>query len=122
MANRFLFFLCALMIVACGPEKKAQKKFKLAKYQSVINYYTKVVSKQPNNGRANYFLAESYRLSNRIKESEPYYKNASGKGISKDTMLLYYSQALKANGKYEEARKPLEEIESSGEDDNIKLV
>ena len=60
--------------------------------------------------RANYFIAESYRLSNRIKEAEPYYAKAGGRGIDKDSIQFYYAQSLKANGKYAEAKAQLEEL------------
>jgi peptidoglycan-associated lipoprotein len=105
---------------SCSPEKKAVKNFRYGKYQAVINYYKGVLAKHPNNGKANYFIAESYRLSNRIKEAEPYYEKAGGKGINKDSVLLYYAQSLKANGKYVEARKPLEEVESGSENETVK--
>ena len=94
--------------------------FKYAKYEKVIKYYKGVLARQPKNGKANYFIAESYRLSNRIKESEPYYAKAGGPGIVKDSVLLYYAKALQANAKYEEAKKALDELESSTEDEKIR--
>jgi peptidoglycan-associated lipoprotein len=112
----------AALIFSCSAEKKAVKKFRFAKYESVIKYYKGILAKKPNDGRANYFVAESYRLSNRLKDSEPYYQKAGGKGINKDSMLLYYSKALRANGKYNEARKPLEQLEEDGESDGIKAI
>ena len=113
-----VFFI--LLLFSCSPEKKAIKAFRLGKYQNVINFYKDVLAKQPNNGKANYFVAESFRLSNRIKESEKYYDRAKGPGVPKDSVLLYYSESLKANGKYEEARKKLEELELNSEDDKMK--
>jgi len=112
------FFL--LFLFSCSPEKKVKTAFKYAKYERVIKYYKGVLAKQPKNGKANYFVAESYRLSNRIKESEAYYAKAGGPGIVKDSVLLYYAKALQANAKYEEAKKTLDELESSSEDEKIK--
>jgi len=120
MRGLFLFITILLFAAACSPEKKAQKNFELAKYQSVINYYSDVLAKQPNNGKANYFIAESYRLSNRIKESEKYYAKAGGPGINKDTVALVYAKALQANGKYAEAKNVLEQAETSTEDEAMK--
>lgn len=55
-------------------------------------------------------VAESYRLSNRIKDAERYYTNAGGRGINRDTVRFYYAQSLKSNGKYQEARRELDEL------------
>ena len=118
-----IFFNCLIALVLisyCSPEKRIQKKFKFGKYQSVINYYQDVLQKQPSNGKANYFVAESYRLSNRIKESEHFYQKAGGSGIDKDSVHLFYSQALRANGKYDEARKQLEELRTTAADEKMQ--
>ena len=120
MRSKFLFGAALLFLMACSPEKKAQKNFRLAKYQTVINYYSNVLARQPNNGKANYFIAESYRLSNRIKESEKFYAKAGGPGINKDTVALLYAKALQANGKYAEAKNTLEQAQTSAEDEAIK--
>ncbi len=120
MKTPLLFLAALLVFAACSPEKKAQKNFRLAKYQTVINYYTNVLEKQPNNSKANYFIAESYRLSNRIKESERFYAKAGGPGINKDTIALHYAKALQANGKYAEAKNVLDQAENAAEDDAVK--
>jgi peptidoglycan-associated lipoprotein len=120
MYIKSLFAILLLTLAACGPEKKAQKNFRWGKYQNVINYYQGVLKKQPNNGKANYFIAESYRLSNRIKESEPFYSKAGGPKINKDSVALYYAKALQANGKYAEARNTLEKVESTTEEEALR--
>ncbi len=118
---RSLASVCLLLLIfSCSPEKKAIKAFKLGKYQTTINFYKDILVKQPANGKANYFMAESYRLSNRIKESEKYYERAKGPGVPKDSALFYYSESLKANGKYDEARKKLEELELTSQEDKMK--
>lgn len=121
MMRKGLFCTLVLLVFfSCGPEKKAQKNFRYGKYQNVINYYRDVLAKQPGDGRANYFIAESYRLSNRIKEAESFYARAGGKGVDKDSVLLYYSQSLKANGKYDLARKQIEDLLGSTTDEKLK--
>ncbi len=109
----FLLFIPVLLF-GCSVEKKANKAFKLGKYQNAITLNNKILGGDPNNGRANYFVAESYRLSNRIKDAEPYYEKAlNGRGgYDKDSVQFYYSQSLKANGKYDEAKRQLDEIAS----------
>ncbi len=110
----------AIGIAACSAEKKALKNFRFANYEDVITYYKSVLAKQPNNGKANYYIAESYRRSNRIKESEEFYKKAGGQDISKDTVLFYLSKAQEANGNYDEARRTLEELVSTTTIDGVR--
>src|SRR5690606_11155844 len=117
------FFISAFVIVilvsSCGVEKKAQRAYLLGKYQTSIDLYQKVLSSNPNNGKANYVVAESYRLSNRVKQAEQYYAKAGGKGIDSDSVQFYYAQSLKANSKYAEAEKVLNKLIS--ETDNAPL-
>ncbi|GHN00155.1 cell envelope biogenesis protein OmpA [Cytophagales bacterium WSM2-2] len=115
-----LLLLIISLLFSCSPEKKAQNAFRYGKYEKTISYYKGVLNKQPNNPKANYYVGESYRLSNRIKEAEPYYAKAKGRGSKKDSVGLYYAKALQANGKYEEAKKSLEELAASATD-NEKL-
>lgn len=116
----FSIGLLFVLLLGCGPEKKAMKSFRFGRYQNVINYYKSVLAKDPNNAKANFYVAESYRLSNRIKESEPYYAKAKGRDINRDSVVLYYSQALKANGKYDEAKRELEDIVLTTKDEDFK--
>ncbi|HEY5918173.1 MAG TPA: OmpA family protein [Chryseolinea sp.] len=109
MSARFILLVFGAMLFACSAEKKANKAFRLGKYQNSIEAYKKIAGNS-NNGRANFYIAESYRLSNRIKEAEPYYAKAGGNAVDKDTLKFYYAQSLKANGKYAEAKAKLEEL------------
>lgn len=115
-----LTLLVFSVLISCSIEKKMTKEFKLGKYQKVINYYTGVLEKQPSNGKANYYVAESFRLSNRIKQAEVFYAKASGPGINEDSVKLYYAKALQANGKYSEAREQLTDLETNAETDAMK--
>lgn len=117
MRKTGFFILIAFLAMACSPEQKATKAFKRGEYQTAIDLYKK--SKPRDAAKASYFVAESYRLSNRIKDAEPYYAKAGGKGIDKDSIQFYYAQSLKANAKYDEARKQLEDL--SGRTTNQKL-
>lgn len=117
MRLSFFALVVMLCVTSCSTEKKALKAFKLGKYQTTIQ----LLSKNPNNARANYFIGESYRLSNRLKEAESYYAKASNaRGVNKDTIQFYYAQSLKANAKYAEAKKVLESIETSPENPAFK--
>lgn len=111
MKFRLLVFAIAVLIAGCSPEKKAIKAYRLGKYQNAIDLNKRILAGNPNNSRANYFIADSYRLSNRLKEAEPYYARAIGaRGLDKDSIQFYYAQSLKANGKYAEAKAQLEEL------------
>lgn len=109
-----------ITIAACSPEKKAMKSFRYGEYENVISYYKGVLRKQPANGPANYYIAESYRLSNRIKEAEPFYAKAGGRGINADSVKLNYAKSLQANSKYDEARTVLESLETQTREEKIK--
>lgn len=101
-------------------QKKVMKAFKAGKYEKVINYYTGVLEKNPNNGKAAYYVAEAFRRSNRIKASEPFYAKAKGPGIDDDSVRLYYAKALQANAKYDQARAQLTELEQTAENPVMK--
>jgi outer membrane protein OmpA-like peptidoglycan-associated protein len=114
------FILVVLLATSCSIEKKALKAFNQGKYQNAIDLYQKTLSRNP--GKANYFIAESYRLSNRIKEAESFYANAKGIGINKDTLQFYYAQSLKANGKYSEAIAQLNNLAENAANDKLKRL
>jgi peptidoglycan-associated lipoprotein len=118
MKIKFLLLIIPVLMLACSAEKKAKKAFNQGKFETAIGLYKKTMGRNP--GKANYFIAESYRQSNRIKESEAYYAKAGGRGINKDTVQFYYAQALKANGKYAEARAQLEELAKQTSDEKMK--
>ena len=112
----------SVMVLTCSPEKKMKKAFNEGQYQRVLSYYLNQVAKTPNNGKANYYVAESYRLSNRLKEAEPFYGRAEGPTINEDTVKFYHAQALKAAGNYDGARTKLEELQTSAENDKLKVL
>ncbi len=89
------------------------KNFRYGRFEEVIGYYQGVLARQPGNGKANYYIAECYRQSNRIKEAEKFYLKAGGPGVNKDSVLLYLAKSQQANGKYDESKNTLEELRSS---------
>src|SRR4051812_24735490 len=120
MRYSLILILSVIVFASCSSEKKALKAFRNGRYEAAIDLFEKQLSDPSKTARANYFIAESYRLSNRVKESEQYYAKAGGRGIDKDTIQFFYAQALKANGKYDEARAQLQQLEANGEDDKMK--
>lgn len=78
--------------------KKGQKQFSSGEYQYAISSFSKILEKDPDNKEANLLVAESYRLSNRIEKSSPYYE----KLVEEDaTFENYYrlAQSYKSQGK-----------------------
>jgi peptidoglycan-associated lipoprotein len=120
MRNTGLLLIIFTLLAGCSAEKKATKAFRLGKYQTTIDIFKEQLSKNPNDGRANYLVAESYRLSNRLKEAEAYYAKAKGPGVNHDSVNFYYGQGLEVNGKYNEARKVWEDILASEAPENFK--
>lgn len=116
----FGLILLASLAIACSPEKKMKKAFDQGQYQKVINFYLSQIEKNPNDSRANFMVAESYRLSNRIKESEPFYARAKGRFLDADTVAFYHAQALMANGKSAEAKAKLDELLTSTNNEKFK--
>jgi outer membrane protein OmpA-like peptidoglycan-associated protein/tetratricopeptide (TPR) repeat protein len=120
MRLRFLLYVIPLLLTSCGLEKKAFKAFRHGKYQNSIEVYKKIATDNTKRGFANYYIAESYRLSNRIQEAEPHYAIAGGRGVDRDSIQFYYAQSLKANGKYAEAKGQLEELYEKTENTGLK--
>src|SRR5688572_9743306 len=85
-----------------GSMSKADKKFAKAEYETAIKLYQDDIKKGKDVANANYKIAESYRMSNRIQMAEPFYKAALDAGSKKEEAKFYYGMALKANGNYEE--------------------
>ncbi len=120
MKHNAWILIAVVLIIGCSAEKKANKAFRFGKYENTISYYKQRLQKDPNDGLANYMVAESYRLSNRLKEAESYYAKAGGKGVDKDTVAFYYAQAQEVNGKYTEARKTFERLVASTDNQKLK--
>ena len=90
-------------------------------YDGMIAKHAK--SMKTNDGITNYQVAEAYRLSNRIRNAEPFYASALKSGIDQDDAYYYYARSLKANQKYDDARKILEDALPKVTDDLIyKLI
>jgi len=120
MRNTGFLVIIIGLLAGCSAEKKATKAFRFGKYQTTIDIFKDQLAKNPEDARANYFVAESYRLSNRLKEAEPYYAKAGGRGIDSDSIKFFYAQSLEVNGKYAEARKIMEQVAAEASSDKLK--
>ncbi|MET4107720.1 OmpA family protein [Hymenobacter sp. UYP22] len=107
----------SLIVAGCASTNslsKADKRFTRGEYEAAITLYKADVAKGKNIAQSNYRLAESYRLSNRIDQSESYYKAALDGGVKNADAGYYYAQALRANGNFEEAATRFESYAQNG--------
>ncbi|MFD3293174.1 OmpA family protein [Aquirufa sp. KTFRIE-69F] len=90
--------------------KKAKQNFELGEYEWTIREVKPLAQRNYRAKETNYFVAESYRLSNRIQYATPFYLIAKEKGYDDKNINLHLAYAAKANGKYADARKYLKEF------------
>ena len=117
-----LMLTVAVGLGGCNSAMQAYKKgirhFDAGEYNLALGQFDKASKGQIDPARLNYFTAESYRLSNRIAESVPFYQKAIDAGVgavsSPDVttkvagisdaavsdVRLNYGYALKAQGNY----------------------
>ena len=103
--------------------KGAEKKFAQGDYNEAIDAYSKLLKGGVSSAYANFQIAESYRLSNRVNKAVPYYKAAIDNNIQDETAQYYYGFALKANGDYDEAATAFGTYAGSGTDEEkVKIA
>ncbi len=110
-----LFTLVALYFTACTPKatrsfNKGKVRFESAEYQPAIENFQQCLAQLdkskkhgPSKPEVNYYIAESYRRSNRIQEAEPYYKAAIAGNTTEEDAYFWYGFSLKSIGNYEGA-------------------
>ncbi|MCK5372272.1 MAG: PD40 domain-containing protein, partial [Cyclobacteriaceae bacterium] len=121
--NAFILFLSILYLASCSAGKlamkKGDKKFKYGEYDYSIDYFGKAVKHDFRQGEANFKIGEAYRLSNRLKEAEPFYKASIDNNFDEEEVNYYYGLALKSNEKYDVAKQELEIYLASASDEKI---
>ena len=90
--------------------KKAKQNFEVGEYEWTIREVKPLAQRYYRAAETNYFVAESFRLSNRIQYATPFYLIAKEKGYDDKNINLNLAYAAKANGKYADARKYLKEF------------
>ena len=89
-------------------EAKVKKSYENANYNLAIEDYKKELEADPESPVFNYYVAESYRKTNRIYEATNYYAKAIEGGFADDEMELHYAQALKSTERYIDAKNVLQ--------------
>ncbi len=114
-ANLLMIIAFAAFLASCSVAKKTEKSFDKGEFHEVI-------SKAGSNEDPllNFKVAESYRMSNRIKDATPFYLASINGGIDNEAAHYYYGYSLKENGQYEEAAEVLEKYVNIAEDDHYK--
>jgi peptidoglycan-associated lipoprotein len=125
MTRTFILLVIILFIMpGCSLNnriaKKGNKKFDRGEYEIAIDFYHKALGKNNNSGEINYKIGESYRLSNRLKKALPYYQAAINNGYTEDLAYFYLAHALKANEKYDEAKKIFDQLSVNATDETVK--
>lgn len=107
--------LAGLFIAGCTATKKADEAFyRKGEHGLAAQLYQEALAK---GGKASYLngqIAESYRLSNRLKEAAPFYKAALDAGATGDSLKYYYAKALRANGQYDSAAAAFADYAKTG--------
>ena len=112
--------LLLLGMASCKPAyKTALAKFEQGEYNEAIPLFEGALDKdqkEGDEGRIHYYIAESYRLSNRLPEAANAYSKAISERYFNDKIGLYYGLALKAQGEYDRAKEQLERFTRTGTD------
>ncbi|WP_373494934.1 OmpA family protein [Aquiflexum sp.] len=115
--------LTVILISSCTSlYQKGQNQFQAGDYQLAINSFSKILEDEPENKDANFYVAESYRLTNRIEQSKAYYEKVAEEEETFDTFYRL-GQSLKSQGEYEEAKEAFTKAKDLTLDDNyLKLL
>jgi outer membrane protein OmpA-like peptidoglycan-associated protein len=109
MKRGYITILSMLVIfTSCvSLQQKAKNHFSTGEYQLAIATFSQLLEKEPDNAEANYYIAESYRLSNRVEKSSPYYEQLLEHEESFEN-YYYKGKSLKGQGEYDDALKAFE--------------
>lgn len=120
--GRFSIILLMLFLTSCSVYKKAEKKFDRGEYDLAINYFDKAIKSEDQAEKAYYFMAESYRLSNRLEIASPFYKKAIDLDFGDEMIYYNYALSLKANANYTLAKEVLESYMLEATDEEVKQL
>ena len=122
-STTYILLLSILYLASCSAGKmamkKGDKKFKYGEYDYSIDYFNKAIKHNYKSGEANYKIGEAYRLSNRLKEAEPFYMASIESRYDDEKVNYYYGLSLKSNEKYDIAREELETYLVSASDEKV---
>lgn len=121
MKQYFLWIstLVLLGLVSCKSlVEKGDNQFLSGQYQYAISTFGQILQSDSSNIKANQTIAESYRLSNRIEKSEPYYRKVVDQEPSFNS-YFFLGQSLKAQQKNDEAKEAFEKAKGYTSDESL---
>ena len=101
-----LLFVSTAIFAQRGVTVMADKAYESGDYYDAINLFKKAYTKEKNKVKKAeliYRVAECYRHTNDCKNQEVWYGKAVKAKIKDPKAVLFYANALKSNGKYDEA-------------------
>jgi outer membrane protein OmpA-like peptidoglycan-associated protein len=118
-----VLFSVAVFFVQGQGIKKADKKYKRGEYEVAIDKYKRKLNSPKHAAKANFKIAEAYRLSHRLKQGIPYYEEAIKKRYKNPISYYYLAFGYKEIGNYKKAENQLNAfIKVSKDDDMIALA
>jgi len=117
----FIFILSAILAQSQG-FRKADKKFKRGEYEVAINSYKTKLNSSKYAAKANFRIAESYRLTNRLKQAVPYYEGAIKSKYKNPVSYYYLAYGYKESGNYTEAERYLNSYINISKDDEMAAL
>lgn len=90
--------------------KKGVRHYDAGEYNLALTQFEKASKGAIDPARLNYYIAESYRLSNRFAEAAPFYQKAIDAKTTEPDAHLNYAYALKSEGRYPDALAQLQQF------------
>ncbi len=103
----------AFGLTGCNSAMQAYKKgvrhYDAGEYNLAVTQFQKAAKGSIDPARLNYYMAESYRLSNRFGEAAPFYQKAIEANTTEPDARFNYAYALKSQGNYAGALEQLQQ-------------
>ena len=120
MKHYFLGFLSIIILLgSCKSlQEKGTEQYLSGEYQYAINTFSQILEEDPENLEANQIVAESYRLSNRIEKSTPYYEKLAEEDPTFEN-YFFLGQSLKAQQEDEKAKEAFEKAKENTQEESL---
>lgn len=113
-------------LVGCNSAMQAYKKgvrhYDAGEYNLALDQFQKAAKGNIDPARLNYYVAESYRLSNRFGDAVPFYQKAIEANTTEPDARFNYAYALKSQGNYAGALEQLQQYVANAPKTTAKPV